>query len=788
MAVNKLDPKIIFASEAPAQDVPAVFTNKTVGWGESRKNGGRPTIKQSNALQQETDLKILWLNENAVTPYDASIDYPTNAVTIKDGAFKIFNGSVWNTFLTKSSVGLGNVDNTSDLNKPISTDTQSALNGKAAKTYVDTNLALKADLSVVKRGIGNIYDPTLTYNENERVILLNGDVVKSTISNNTNNPNTNMTGWSIGLPTRLISDDSGLNQQEINDKLEISAPIVSSNFNSIQAAIDESINGSEIFVSSGSHTESVSLNKSTVSGVGYSSVINVEPNSYGFKVLQNLPNWDRTKLENMTITGIVKDNNVGVLFDPDDAVSGRKSLSFLSISNLDIAIKKPRGSIGNTYENMNIYECNYGIKANSVFIPQEMHSGNDTWRDFQIDTIAVYAFDYFDDTGGGAIHIKDGIIEYCDGGGIRLEYNDRYPPFIPPRISNVWFEQVAKASKVTRDGVDEIPRAIKLVNTAMCIIENCKLDNIELVNSSALAINCRVDSTKMVIDDNSNLIVENAFLNGSVPKNVTVSSIATQSYPTHFGANLTLRGGDIVSVERTPVSASAAVGVTYTGNVGKLWAVDGSALIYAESVIDTNGTQCARLNLTASTVNVLPYITTPSDHWVVWGISAKQVGALSGSFKFNMDYNLGDIILEEGKWVNSFGIAKSPAADMNIRANLSPTTNGTILIKDYFIASFKKESDAVAFVNSRTSINTYPEVVYKNYSPPIIPANGSVQTNIDFLGVSLVDNIVSSFNKPLSGVEVTSYVTSQNVVTVVFRNPTSTGITLPSGTISSKLV
>lgn len=50
------------------------------------------------------------------------------------------------------------------------------------------------------------------------LLLLNGDVVKSTIPNNTNNPNTDMTGWSIGLPTRLILDESGLNQQQINDK------------------------------------------------------------------------------------------------------------------------------------------------------------------------------------------------------------------------------------------------------------------------------------------------------------------------------------------------------------------------------------------------------------------------------------------------------------------------------------------------------------------------------------------------------------------------------------------
>ena len=138
MTVNKLDPKVIFASEAPVQDAPAVFTNKTVGWGESRKNGGRPTIKQMNALQQETDLKVLWLNENAVTPYDATIDYPNNAVTIKDGTFKIFNGTSWSNFLDKSSVGLGNVDNTSDLNKPVSTSTQTALNLKANKSETYT--------------------------------------------------------------------------------------------------------------------------------------------------------------------------------------------------------------------------------------------------------------------------------------------------------------------------------------------------------------------------------------------------------------------------------------------------------------------------------------------------------------------------------------------------------------------------------------------------------------------------------------------------------------------------
>ena len=215
MAVAKIDPKVIFASEAPAQDTPAVFTNKTVGWGESRKNGGRPTIKQSNALQQETDLKILWLNENSVTPFDSSIDYPENAVTIKDGVFKILKSGVWGIFLDKSSVGLSNVDNTSDLNKPVSAATQTALNLKADKSTTYTKVEVDTAIDLLKPPYlssdvvdgnqtqdqinlygGKKYDmPMGGYPLNARVLLDNGDIVKSAIPDNTNNPNADMTGW-----------------------------------------------------------------------------------------------------------------------------------------------------------------------------------------------------------------------------------------------------------------------------------------------------------------------------------------------------------------------------------------------------------------------------------------------------------------------------------------------------------------------------------------------------------------------------------------------------------------
>jgi len=55
------------------------------------------------------------------------------------------------------------------------------------------------------------------YKENERVVLANGDIVKSTVNGNANDPNVDMTGWELPQ-ARDVFDESGLSQQEINDK------------------------------------------------------------------------------------------------------------------------------------------------------------------------------------------------------------------------------------------------------------------------------------------------------------------------------------------------------------------------------------------------------------------------------------------------------------------------------------------------------------------------------------------------------------------------------------------
>ena len=75
---------------------------------------------------------------------DVTITSPTTGQTLR------WNGTVWvNYTLTKSDVGLANVDNTSDANKPVSTAVQTALNGKQDQ---DADLTAIAALTTTSYG------------------------------------------------------------------------------------------------------------------------------------------------------------------------------------------------------------------------------------------------------------------------------------------------------------------------------------------------------------------------------------------------------------------------------------------------------------------------------------------------------------------------------------------------------------------------------------------------------------------------------------------------------------
>ena len=82
------------------------------------------TAGQVLAKSSSTDYDTEWTDTYTPTEIDNLLDDKANL------ADPTFTGTV--SGITKSMVGLGNVDNTSDANKPVSSATQTALNAKAS--------------------------------------------------------------------------------------------------------------------------------------------------------------------------------------------------------------------------------------------------------------------------------------------------------------------------------------------------------------------------------------------------------------------------------------------------------------------------------------------------------------------------------------------------------------------------------------------------------------------------------------------------------------------------------
>lgn len=88
----------------------------------------------------------------------ATEGYVDNAVGNVQADLNLHKNSVSNPHqVTKEQVGLGNVNNTADLDKPVSNATQSAIitanSGKADKSYVDSQDQLKADKNTVEASL-----------------------------------------------------------------------------------------------------------------------------------------------------------------------------------------------------------------------------------------------------------------------------------------------------------------------------------------------------------------------------------------------------------------------------------------------------------------------------------------------------------------------------------------------------------------------------------------------------------------------------------------------------------
>lgn len=123
-----------------------------------------------------------------------------------------------NIDITKADVGLSNVDNTSDLNKPISTATQTALNAKQDTLVSGTNIKTINGNSVL--GSGNL--TVNSVNPTNRYVPFNYNGVPGDSILSMNDPNVGYFGWS-GFKTQIgqfLAPPIGVDQSNIAPYLD----------------------------------------------------------------------------------------------------------------------------------------------------------------------------------------------------------------------------------------------------------------------------------------------------------------------------------------------------------------------------------------------------------------------------------------------------------------------------------------------------------------------------------------------------------------------------------------
>ena len=123
----------------------------------------------------DTGLSYDWNGTAYVRPSGGGSDSQT--LSLSGSTLAISGGN--SVTLAKASVGLGNVDNTSDANKPISTAQQAALN-LIPKVYNIKKYGAVGDGKTVKDGVTTSGSPTLT---SANAVFTNGDVGKKILIN-----------------------------------------------------------------------------------------------------------------------------------------------------------------------------------------------------------------------------------------------------------------------------------------------------------------------------------------------------------------------------------------------------------------------------------------------------------------------------------------------------------------------------------------------------------------------------------------------------------------------------
>lgn len=260
----------------------------------------------------------------------------------------------------------------------------------------------------------------------------------------------------------------------------------------------------EVFFPSGTYLFNVLLpwNCPNIRGEGqYSTKFSsFTPTGWVFTSTRN-NNWVSAELSDFTIEGPATLTKNGIqwgetVFRDFQQYGAGLVLSRISFVNLNIAMYKRYGNIGNTFNYIYATTCNYHYIAEGF--PGSpgldgMNSGCDTFYKGQFDSAQICSIHYDGKNSGvnAQVVLRDTIIENCPGFGLYVRRFDNQGNFaFSPSVvlDQSWFEYCGSAASVNFRGTAMVPRTLKF-EEANVRIDGCQLFDLELIKSKVTAVN-----------------------------------------------------------------------------------------------------------------------------------------------------------------------------------------------------------------------------------------------------------------------------------------------------------
>lgn len=234
----------------------------------------------------------------------------------------------------------------------------------------------------------------------------------------------------------------------------------------IQAAIDT---GNEVFIPKGTYVCNLVLNgffNINGAGEGFTKLRAASSSQPVIKNMYQEPSWRYPSISNLSLEGAGTKEGVGFAFgEPDsyrtgDELIGRVKMTNVYFFNLDKAIQKCYGNIGNIFDNVSGSTGNYFYWARGSQVTNStngvMHAGADLFTGGQMNAYDKMVFLVMDTTAGiGQWTFINTVIQFNAGGVFYwdVQGGNQFTAWQAVALHNTWIEGNATLPKVTIDGL-----------------------------------------------------------------------------------------------------------------------------------------------------------------------------------------------------------------------------------------------------------------------------------------------------------------------------------------------